>query len=270
LKNYNLNDALFLYGDYSKDFTDAVMKNKVFAIPEINDMPIEEWLSIVKSKIAGYLGFNDGLFYNMLVANAYAKQFNDAVMPLTKIQKKNIEQYFKDSEYAKILLNRNREIEIDACIDAHPTYNETPNILQTELSKKIPSGILVDSIVDRYKNKVVLVDFWATWCIPCLLSISEIKPLKDMIKEKDVVFVYITNNSSPSQIWQSKTRQIGGEHYYLNEKEWENIAFSEKYGFDGIPTYLIFDKKGELRYKSTAYPGNEKMQEILEKLLAEK
>jgi len=34
----------------------------------------------------------------------------------------------------------------------------------------------------------------------------------------------------------------------------------DTFQFEGIPSYVIFDKKGEVRHKFTAYPGNEKMQ----------
>jgi hypothetical protein len=61
--------------------------------------------------------------------------------------------------------------------------------------------------------------------------------------------------------------EIGGEHYYLTAEEWKIISGSNKYGFDGIPTYLIFDKNGELKRKITAYPGTEEMREMIEELL---
>jgi hypothetical protein len=85
--------------------------------------------------------------------------------------------------------------------------------------------------------------------------------------DKDVVFVYLTNKSSPKALWEKKIPGIGGEHYYLNGEEWESISYSDKYGFEGIPTYLIFDKKGELKMKTTAYPGNDAMRKMIEGLL---
>jgi thiol-disulfide isomerase/thioredoxin len=125
----------------------------------------------------------------------------------------------------------------------------------------------MDSIISRYKGKVVVVDFWNTWCGPCLQAMQTSRELKQEMLNKDVVFVYLANTSSPKPLWEKKIQGIGGEHYYLNGKEWESISFSDKYGFDGIPTYLIFDKNRNLRHKMTAYPGNEKMREMIEELL---
>jgi thioredoxin-related protein len=57
---------------------------------------------------------------------------------------------------------------------------------------------------------------------------------------------------------------IGGEHYKLEKEEWNFLL--DSFGFSGIPTYLIFDKNGVMRYKITSYPGNAEMKAIIEKL----
>ena len=53
----------------------------------------------------------------------------------------------------------------------------------------------------------------------------------------------------------------------LNEKEWKNIYSSKVYGFNGIPSYLLFDSSGIFKNKISGYPGNAKMREMIEKLL---
>jgi thiol-disulfide isomerase/thioredoxin len=137
-----------------------------------------------------------------------------------------------------------------------------------ETGIKPPTGKLIDSIVSRYKGKVAVLDFWATWCGPCMSAMSESRELKAEMKDRNVVFVYITNTSSPKVLWQQKIPGTGGEHYYLSRKgEWESITYSEKYGFDAIPTYLIFDAEGKLRHKITGYPGNEKFRELMDDVL---
>jgi thiol-disulfide isomerase/thioredoxin len=162
---------------------------------------------------------------------------------------------------AKILLNKNKEIEKIAGITAHLKINDTPTI------SKEDKGLLVDAIVSKYKEKVVVMDFWATWCGPCLKAMQISRELKQEMLNKEVVFIYLTNTSSPEKLWKDKIQGIGGEHYYLNGEEWESISYSDKYGFDGIPTYLLFDTNGVLRHKMTSYPGNEEMQKMIEKLL---
>ncbi|MEA5081391.1 MAG: hypothetical protein VB024_07205 [Dysgonamonadaceae bacterium] len=74
-------------------------------------------------------------------------------------------------------------------------------------------------------------------------------------ENKDIVFVYIANISSPKALGEEKIKIIGGEHYYLTQEECEYVM--DNLGFDSIPTYLFYDTKGILKDKVTSYPGTE-------------
>lgn len=84
------------------------------------------------------------------------------------------------------------------------------------------------------------------------------------MKEKGVVSVYISGETSPKGKWTSMLPEIGGLHYYLTDLQWG--ALEKKYNIDGIPTYMIFDKNGKKVFETTGYPGNDKILEELSKV----
>ncbi len=132
--------------------------------------------------------------------------------------------------------------------------NQTPN---AEGDK------LFDAIMAKYKGKLVYVDFWATWCSPCRSSIQEIKPLKEELQNKNIAFVYITNESSPEQTYKNMIPTIKGEHYRLTNDEYRYL--SAKFNISGIPHYVLVDKNGKVISPELGHKSNEDLKNLFQK-----
>lgn len=124
---------------------------------------------------------------------------------------------------------------------------------------------LFESIISKFRGKVLLVDFWATWCGPCRVANKEMKPMKETLKEKDIVYVYITDETSDRTTWEQMIPDLKGEHFYLTEEQWEYLGNS--LDISGVPTYYIIDREGNTAFRSVGYPGTSKIKEELEKAL---
>ena len=125
-----------------------------------------------------------------------------------------------------------------------------------------PENIL-QTILDKYKGKAVLIDMWETWCGPCRAGHKEMAPMKEQMKGQNIQFIYIASPSSLPTSWQKMIKDIDGDHYYLTEEQ--NHYILNHFESSGIPTYAIYNTKGEQTYKSIGFPGNDVIRKELEK-----
>lgn len=142
--------------------------------------------------------------------------------------------------------------------------DKSGNIFYKKYDDVAPADIL-STILKKHEGKAVFVDIWATWCGPCRRGHEQMKPLKEEMKGKDVVFVYITSPSSPIDKWKQMIDLIPGEHYYLTYEQYSHIL--NTYESDGIPTYLLFDRKGNLSFKKIGGAANSIFKAEIEKAM---
>lgn len=135
------------------------------------------------------------------------------------------------------------------------------SIRRTSLKVKAPLFSLYDmdgksvSLKD-YEGKVVVLDFWATWCVPCKASFPAMqKAVNKYAADKNVVFLFIDTweySADPlPQIKQFMTNKGYGFTVLLDAKNKSSgkCEVVEKYGADGIPAKFVIDKEGYIRYK---------------------
>jgi thiol-disulfide isomerase/thioredoxin len=100
------------------------------------------------------------------------------------------------------------------------------------------------------KGKVVVIDFWATWCGPCVAEMPTMKKLYAEYKDKGVEFIGVSLDNSEAQGGQKKLKefveknQITWPQYYQGDG-WGS-EFSKGWGINSIPTVFIVDADGKL------------------------
>jgi thiol-disulfide isomerase/thioredoxin len=122
-----------------------------------------------------------------------------------------------------------------------------------------------------YDGKVVIVDFWATWCPPCRKEIPGFIKLQKEYGEKGLAIVGFSFDRD--QAAHDKYVKDEGMNYLsifaMNESGKTVIdAFQKVIGeIKGIPTTLVIDRKGQIVYKHVGYGAPEDFEKVIKPLL---
>jgi peroxiredoxin len=144
--------------------------------------------------------------------------------------------------------------------------------MKSSIQKKAPDFTLKDisgksvSLSD-FKGKVVYLDIWATWCMPCMAEMGKSKKLKEHFKDNDkIVFLYISIDKDEDR-WKEvvKKKDIKGVH--LISRGGDEAGILQKYDVPSIPRYVLIDKEGNVVEWNAKWPSDPEAKEDIEKLL---
>jgi thiol-disulfide isomerase/thioredoxin len=107
---------------------------------------------------------------------------------------------------------------------------------------------ILRKLIEPYKGKIILMDIWGTWCGPCKDALSRSQAEYKRLKDYDLVYLYLANNSS-EESWKNviKMYDVTGDnvvHYNLPKPQQSAIeAFLKVQAF---PTYKLIDRDGTI------------------------
>ena len=133
------------------------------------------------------------------------------------------------------------EMIIDGDIPIAETFKENTLIL--------PEGkgtTAFRNITAPFKGKILFIDFWATWCGPCIGTIERMKETRRKYKDNpDFEFIFITDESSKSPKYEDFIKEQELEHVYrVDQSTYQR--FRDLFSFNGIPQYIVLDKAGNV------------------------
>ncbi len=95
----------------------------------------------------------------------------------------------------------------------------------------------------EWKGKVVVIDFWATWCVSCRETIPVLNRLNEKYGDKGFVVAGITLDKGPKEKIAKFTRKMKMNYQIL----WDaDDIMSKLFGFEGLPSVYVFGRDGNL------------------------
>lgn len=116
------------------------------------------------------------------------------------------------------------------------------------------------------KGKVVVVDVWATWCMPCRAEMPALATLEKEMEDKDVVFIGLSIDTD-REAWQKfvADKQLGGIQLFTNDSG----PVKDTYCVNSIPRFMVFSKDGTTVSTDAPRPSTPELKAMIEKALGE-
>lgn len=107
--------------------------------------------------------------------------------------------------------------------------------------------------VSKFKHKIVLINFWATWCKPCIQEMPTLAKAQEILREEDIIFLF----ASPENLDRIKKFKDNKSFPF----QYVQVHNLEALHIQALPTTFIFDSNGalvfsEMGYRDWAKPEN--------------
>lgn len=177
-------------------------------------------------------------------------------------------KYYGSSRWMNSLLDKQAQLEkllaqsgSDTSVQLVANYKEIQSIYK---------------VLEQLQGKVVYLDIWGTWCVPCRMELAYTPQLKQRFAGRDVAFLYLDmDEDERDSRWREFIKVNGMSGLHLRKNKTDINAFWKELlpagASIGYPTYFIFDKKGKLAVAQALRPSDgEKLYEQIEEVLKRK
>ena len=171
--------------------------------------------------------------------------------------------YMKSILYTQVLSDANKGEEVIAQLrNEFPDSRQVANLKKQDESKRIQDALVVGSkfpdfnendlvgqplSVANYKGKVVLIDFWATWCGPCVAELPNVLKAyeKHHAKGFEIIGISLDRQQDKAKLENFiKEKNMPWQQFY--DGQYWNNKLSTKYGVNSIPATYLLDGEGKI------------------------
>jgi len=146
--------------------------------------------------------------------------------------------------------------------NTHPTGIREGMFIPKFNAKKLDNSTLN---FDQYPNKYILLDFWGTWCNPCIVLIPELKELNNQFRDKKFVLISVAYDRDVQKVSDFvKNEQMEWEHVFVSQTQPDKNSLVEKLKVMSFPTTILISPDGKIIARNKTIP---ELKEILKNAL---
>jgi|TARA_B110000902_G_C13901914_1_gene434679 peroxiredoxin len=165
--------------------------------------------------------------------------------------------------------------------DALERFKKSELIEEGKKLPKIELPSLNDDLINlgKFEGKYIFINFWATWCKPCIENMPNFEKLIKKHKTDNIEFVYISVDKS-KESWKKfvKKKELNGINLFANGMKDEPISYflnriiydnngGIKAVLSGIPVYVLIDPNGTIIENDLQQSTKEEINQLLDKVL---
>jgi thiol:disulfide interchange protein len=168
--------------------------------------------------------------------------------------------------------------DVPPLVAREPANSQRATPAASDIQAQIVDRARFDVVLAERRGQVVLVDFWADWCEPCITNLPHVIESAGRLKEQGLAVVLV-NVNAPEAAERTleflKSQQAGVATNLISQYDGAAKSMTAFEIPSGLPCYRIYDRQGKLRHTFTVDPTAERqftLQDLdaaVEQLLAE-
>ena len=206
---------------------------------------------------------------DIILANHFYESINRETMPFNESTMQYIDSNIK-MPAAKALLHAEQEKFLAL---QRNDFSNAASLKSAENVAEMSDGEqILRKLMEPYRGKAIFLDVWGTWCGPCRAALAKSQEEYERLKDYDVVFLYLANNS-PDEEWKNviKMNNVTGEnvvHYNLPREQ--QSAIEHFLNISGFPTFKLIAPDGSILDVDVSPYELESVAKLLDKMNARK
>ena len=164
-------------------------------------------------------------------------------------------------------------------IQSNTSVNYKDKLLKESVKDELAPNFILSDVngkeisLDDLKGKVVVLDFWATWCAPCIASMPAMKKVSS--KHPDVVFIFIATQEQGKDPLSRIRAYLKKNGFPLNvlidtpsKTNSDLFSTANLYRINALPTKFVIDKNGKIRFISSGFSSDTELINELEAMIS--